>query len=313
MQHPRVSVIIAAHNAEAFLWETLASLQRQRFTDYEIILVDDGSTDNTRAIATRPHCRIIALPRSGVSIARNAGLAAARAPYVLFLDADDVMPPDALGHLVEALDGCPAAVAAVGQHLKFWPDQTESFDAPLRRGIEMPDKNSLKALLRRNFIVNGGSLLIRTNSARMTGGFNTQLRLGEDWDFWCRLALLGDFVVLRETIVLHYRQRLDGAQNALRGTPFRINDEAVIAIFSDPHIRARFSRHELWLSRRRARQDAFWSEARAHLLRRHYISFALYLGFGFIRFPETLFKLGQLKRYWNGAETALEALRQARR
>ena len=313
MQHPRISVIIAAHNAEAFLWETLASLQRQRFTEYEIILVDDGSTDRTRAIAERPQCRIIALPHSGVSVARNTGLAAARAPYVLFLDADDVMPPDALGHLVEALDNSPHAVAAVGQHLKFWPDQAEPNEAALRRGADMPETDSLKALLRRNFIVNGGTLLIKTASARKVGGFNPHLRLGEDWDFWCRLALLGDFIILREIIVLHYRQRLDGAQNALRGTPFRINDDAVISIFSDPHIRARLSRHELWLSRRQARQDAFWSEARAHLLRRHLIFFSLYLAFGLIRYPETLFKISRLKRYWHGAETALEALRQARR
>lgn len=310
---PSISVIIAAHNAEAFLWETLASLQRQRFTDYEIIVVDDGSTDGTRTIATRPQCRVIALPRSGVSLTRNAGLAAARAPFILFLDADDVMPQDALGHLFEALTQRPDAVAAVAQHLKFWPDHEETPEAPLRRGAAMPEANSLKALLRRNFIVNGGTLLIRTEAARAVGGFNPHLRLGEDWDFWCRLALLGDFAVLRETIVLHYRQRADGAQHRLRGTPFRINDDAVVSIFSDPHIRARLTRRELWLSRRQARQDSFWSEARAHLLRRHYASFGIYLILGLIRYPETVFKLGQFKRYWRGAETAFDALRQARR
>lgn len=310
---PLISVIIAAHNAEAFLWETLASLQRQRFTEYEIIVVDDGSTDGTRSIATRPQCRVIALPRSGVSIARNVGLKAARAPFILFLDADDVMPQEALGHLFAALNHRPDAVAAVGQHLKFWPDQEEPPDAPLRRGNAMPGANSLKALLRRNFIVNGGTLLIRTETARAAGGFNPRLRLGEDWDFWCRIALSGDIVVLRETIVLHYRQRVDGAQHKLRGTPFRLNDEAVVSIFSDPHIRARLTRWELWLSRRQAKQDSFWSEARAHLLRRHFASFAIYLIFGLIRYPETVFKIGQLKRYWRGAETAFDALRQARR
>lgn len=310
---PLISVIIAAHNAEAFLWETLASLQRQRFTEYEIIVVDDGSTDGTRSIATRPQCRVIALPRSGVSIARNVGLKAARAPFILFLDADDVMPQDALGHLFAALNQRPDAVAAVGQHLKFWPDQEEPPDAPLRRGNAMPAANSLKALLRRNFIVNGGTLLIRTETARAAGGFNPRLRLGEDWDFWCRIALSGDIVVLRETIVLHYRQRVDGAQHKLRGTPFRLNDEAVVSIFSDPHIRARLTRWELWLSRRQAKQDSFWSEARAHLLRRHFASFAIYLIFGLIRYPETVFLIGQLKRYWRGAETAFDALRQARR
>lgn len=310
---PRISVIIAAHNAEAFLWETLASLQRQRFTDFEIILVDDGSTDGTRNIAARPNCRVLALPRSGVSAARNAGLAAAHAPAVLFLDADDLLPPDALGALWERLAACPTAPAVAGQHLKFWPDGEESPDMPLRRGAAMPERETLKALVRRNFVVNGGTLLIRTEAARQAGGFNSRLRLGEDWDFWCRLALLGDFAILRERIVLHYRQRVEGAQNRLRGTPLRLNDEAVISIFSHPRIRERLSLRERWLGRRLARQDAFWSEARAHLLRRNWLIFAAYVALGVLRYPETLFRAGQMQRYWRGAENAIAALRQARR
>lgn len=310
---PRISVIIAAHNAEAFLWETLASLQRQRFTDFEIILVDDGSTDGTRKIAERPHCRVIALQRAGVSAARNAGLAAARASAVLFLDADDLMPPDALAALWDALQAAPDAPAVVGQHLKFWPEGEETPDMPHSRGAAMPERETLKALVRRNFIVNGGTLLIRTALARQAGGFNPRLRLGEDWDFWCRLALYGDFAVLRDRIVLHYRQRIDGAQNRLRGTPLRLNDEAVVSIFSHPHIRERLSFRERWLGRRLARQDAFWSEARAHLLRRNWLVFGAYVALGVLRYPETLFRGAQLKRYWRGAENAMTALKQARR
>ena len=310
---PLISVVIAAHNAEAYLWETLASLQRQRFTVFEIILVDDGSTDGTKTIADRPQCRTISIARSGVSAARNIGLAAARAPAILFLDADDVLPPDALLALWDALCAEPTAPACLGQHLKFWADGSEAEDMAMSRGARMPEAETLKALVRRNFVVNGGTLLIRTEAARLCGGFNEKLRLGEDWDFWCRLALLGDFNVLREKIVLHYRQRTDGAQNRLRGTPLKVNDEAVISIFSHPSIRQRLSFTELWLSRRLARQDAYWSEARAHMLRRNWTLFAIYVAFGIVRYPETLFRRDQLKRYWRGAETAITALRQARR
>lgn len=310
---PSISVIIAAHNAEAFLWETLASLQRQRFTAFEIIVVDDGSTDRTRIIAERPQCRVISIPRAGVSAARNAGLAIARGSAVLFLDADDLLAPDALAVLWKALKEQPAAIGAIGQHLKFWQGGEEDHAMPILRGAAMPDDDLLRALVRRNFIVNGGTFLIRTEAARQSGGFDPHLRLGEDWDFWCRLALLGPFEILRDRIVLHYRQRIDGAQNRLRGNPFHLNDEAVVSIFSHPRIREHLSWRDLWLSRRLARQDAFWSEARAYLMRRNWLLFCTYLVLGFIRYPETLFKAGQFKRYWRGAENAMIALRQARR
>lgn len=310
---PNISVIIAAHNAEGSLWETLASLQRQRFTNFEIIVIDDGSIDGTRNIAVRPNVRLITIPRSGVSVARNIGLRAARGLAVLFLDADDLMPPDALCWLWKGLQSHPGAPAIVGQHLKFWTGSEEPHDTALARGIAMPERHTLKALLQRNFVVNGGTILIRAEAARATNGFNPKLRLGEDWDFWCRLALLGDFALLRERIVLHYRQRLDGAQNALRGTALKVNDEAVVSIFSHPLIRQRLSARELWLSRRFAQQDAYWSEARSHLLRRNWFSFVTYLVFGIIRYPETPFRISQLKRYWRGASHAMTALKRVQR
>lgn len=309
--NPLISIIIAAHNAEAYLAETLASLQRQRFTDFETIVIDDGSTDRTRIIAERAQCRVASLPRSGVSTARNAGLALARAPSVLFLDSDDLLTHDALALLWQGLSGQPEAIGIVGQHLKFWRGGEEDPRIPLQRGAAMPDHNVLRALLRRNFIVNGGTFLIRTEPARKAGGFDPKLKLGEDWDFWCRLALEGPFAFLRDQIVLHYRQRNDGAQNRLRGNPLQLNDEAVISIFSHPGICSKLSWHDRWVSRRMARQDIFWSEARAHMARRNWPLFVAYLVLGIVRFPESVLRREQLKRYVRGADTALRALKQA--
>jgi glycosyltransferase involved in cell wall biosynthesis len=309
---PRISIIIAAHNAEAYLWETLASLQRQRFDGLETIIIDDGSTDRTSFIADRPQCRVVSLPRSGVSLARNTGLALARAPTVLFLDSDDLLAPDALHSLWQGLALYPDAIGIVGQHLKFWSDGEEDPSMPSLRGAAMPSGDVLRFLLQRNFIVNGGSFLIRTEAARKAGGFDSKLRLGEDWDFWCRLALQGSFSFLRTKIVLHYRQRNDGAQNRLRGNPLQLNDEAVASIFSHPEIRARLSWYDIWTTQRLARQDIYWSEARAHMMRRNWLLFSAYIALGAIRYPETLLRYEQLKRYFRGAENALKALRQAR-
>ena len=306
---PSISVVIAAHNAERFLWETLASLQRQRFTDFETIVVDDGSTDRTRLIANRPHCRVVSITRSGVSTARNTGLALAKAPTILFLDSDDVLEADALSSLWQGLITQPHAIAVIGQHLKFWNNEIEDPKMAILRGRMMPENDSLKFLLRRNFIVNGGTILIRTDAARNSGGFDPRLRLGEDWDFWCRLALKGSFCILRDKVVLHYRQRSDGAQSGLRGNPLKLNDEAILSIFSHPEIRSRFSWTELWLSRRFARQDIFWSEARVHMLRKNWGLLFAYVSIGLVQWPETFFLFQHLTRYYHGTKNALKALR----
>ena len=96
---PKVTVVIAAYNAEKFIRQTLESALAQSLNDIEVIVVDDGSTDDTQSIVSGlSDCRLKVLRQanSGVSAARNAGLAAARAPYVFFLDADDLLLRDAL-------------------------------------------------------------------------------------------------------------------------------------------------------------------------------------------------------------------------
>src|SRR6266436_3460386 len=104
---PKVTVVIAAYNAEKFIQETLESVAAQSLDKLELIVVDDGSTDSTpdilRAFADR---RLIVLRQDnrGVSAARNAGLALARAPYIFFLDADDILLRDALLRMVTTLD-----------------------------------------------------------------------------------------------------------------------------------------------------------------------------------------------------------------
>jgi glycosyltransferase involved in cell wall biosynthesis len=101
---PRVSVVICAYNAERTIEECLESLGRLRYPDYEVIVVDDGSTDQTRAIAERyPAFRLISQPNMGLSFARNVGIRAATAEIVAFTDADCAADPDWLTFLVRRL------------------------------------------------------------------------------------------------------------------------------------------------------------------------------------------------------------------
>src|SRR4051812_18502377 len=111
---PQVSVIIPAFNAEATIAQAVRAVRQQTFGDWELIVVDDGSTDSTvqRAEAI-DDCRIrlIAASHAGAARARNLGIAHARGELITFLDADDLWTAGKLEHQVEALRACPAAGA----------------------------------------------------------------------------------------------------------------------------------------------------------------------------------------------------------
>lgn len=123
MGTPRVTVLLPARDAAVTLDACLRSLRRQTLTDWECIVVDDGSHDGTAAIAAGtgdPRIDVVTLPPSGVVAAANAGLPHCRAPYVARMDADDVMHRDRLALQVAALDD-DASLTAVGAHVRFFP------------------------------------------------------------------------------------------------------------------------------------------------------------------------------------------------
>lgn len=107
MSHNLISVIIPVYNAAQWLSDTLDSLTSQSHTDFEVIMVDDGSTDNSSEICSR-HCaadsrfRLVRQKNSGVSAARNSGIKEAQGEWLCFMDADDIMPPDALKNLFDS-------------------------------------------------------------------------------------------------------------------------------------------------------------------------------------------------------------------
>src|SRR5690242_6114774 len=106
---PRLSVVVPIYNVEGFLDECLGSLAAQTFSDLEVVMVNDGSTDGSAAIAEAfaardERFRLITQPNGGLSAARNTGIDAATGEFLAFVDSDDVLPPDAYERLVGALD-----------------------------------------------------------------------------------------------------------------------------------------------------------------------------------------------------------------
>lgn len=211
---PTVSVIIPAYNAAATLPATLASLRSQTWTDWEAIVVDDGSTDDTAAIARQiddPRIRVLRGENGGQAIARNRGLAVAQGELVAFLDADDGWTTTALADRVAALQAHPAAIAAYS-----WTDYVDDRNQLLHPGFR--DRHEgwvFGALLANNFIENGSNPLIRRSALDRVGGFESRWIPAEDWDLWLRLAKIGEFVLIPEAQV-RYRVSAGSSSANLR-------------------------------------------------------------------------------------------------
>jgi len=221
----KVSVIMPAFNAERYLEAAAASVIAQTLGDWELVIVDDGSSDGTPEIADGlarrdTRVRVLHQDNRGVSSARNAGLRASSpsAPYVLFFDADDLLKPECLEVLAGTLDAHPEAVAACGFALRVesdgsWTEQIEGVRWGISRGrlVRWPDEAPITlAVLAVSNPLLPGFVLIRRDSIRTEEPFDPDVPYGEDWLFWLRLSRSGALVSVPR-ILLGYRRH---GQNA---------------------------------------------------------------------------------------------------
>lgn len=301
---PSVAIVTPAYNAGRFLLQAIESVQRQTLKNYEHIIINDGSTDNTLDVALSVddmRITVRTINNNGVSFARNEGLRNCRAPYVLFLDADDILRPDALQHMVDVLEAHPQSPACFAQHVKIPEAGVDpSYEVQRPRRL-LPRDKTLWHLLAKNIIVNGGALCIRTEAARAVGGFKTDLKLGEDWEFWCRLALLGDYIPIQNLVAVDYRQTSTGGNRQQRGSILKPNFTAVEAIYAIPDLALRFSSYDLSQRKRKAKIDSYWSSAKFELTHQNYWRFTGYLFAGLIMYPDSILQPKLIYRLLSGA------------
>lgn len=199
---PLISVIIPAYNAERTIEETIKSVQQQTFTDFEIIVINDGSQDRTLELVERvedPRLKVLSYNNSGLPTARNRGISHATGEYIAFLDADDLWTPDKLEAQLAALQKSPEAGVAYSW-TNFMDEKGESF----RVGEPIWFEGNVYAeLLNWNFIASGSNPLIRKKAIESVGEFDSTLRSCEDWDFWLRLAARWAFVVVPKPQILY--------------------------------------------------------------------------------------------------------------
>ncbi|MFE9865987.1 glycosyltransferase family 2 protein [Streptomyces sp. NPDC005506] len=179
---PVVSVVIPCHDYARYLPEAVSSVLAQTFRDWELVIVDDGSTDDTvevtqSLIACHPDRRIRLLQQAnaGVSAARNTGIEASTGRYILPLDADDVIAATMLEKTVGVLDSDPGIAIASTDVFTFTDD-----DLPPQA---MPLPAYSRELLLQRLIMFYCSLYRRV-AWQTVGGYNESMRAGEDWDFW---------------------------------------------------------------------------------------------------------------------------------
>lgn len=206
ISYPVVTVLIPVHNGEAYVGFAVDSILGQTLSDFELIVIDDGSTDDTARIIDSYHDPRLRLLTNdgciGVSASRNRGLEVAAAPYVAFLDADDVAYPDRLEKQVTFLESHPDVVL-VGCHLDYI-DADGNFlfsENSCQRPCE-PDKLRIE-LLRRACIL--PSTATGRKSALLEEGGFPAMDYAEDHDLWCRLAVKHDLAVMPDRLVA-YRQ-----------------------------------------------------------------------------------------------------------
>lgn len=233
MPIPFVSVVIPAYNMAVYVAEALDSVFRQSFTDYEVIVVDDGSTDSTREIVGRYGARVTYFyqPNQGLAVARNSGLRLSAGEYVTYLDADDVWESDNLLVKVHALRAVPCLGGVFSEfsifdnggerHARgtrelfpFFARTGRTFDDVFRsshdlvlpdgRHVRMRHGEVFESLFWGNFIL-PTSMLFNRAFAEAVGPFRPELRTQQDYEYWLRFTKHHPLAYVDDVLVRYRR------------------------------------------------------------------------------------------------------------
>jgi glycosyltransferase involved in cell wall biosynthesis len=215
MQKPLVSIVMPAYNSACFIREALDSCLNQTYSEIEIVVVDDGSTDDTPDVVESygGRVRLIQQPNKGPAIARNKGIQHARGHYIKFCDADDILYPDHIEKVLAAFATHPEAGLVYTRYQPVLKDgQTP------QPGVVAPPVLSgdiyCELLLSNSNLIRTSSVMVRQQCLFNVGLFpdNEQFRHAEDWDLFLRVAAKYPCVGLSE-ILLNYRSHENNISN----------------------------------------------------------------------------------------------------
>lgn len=254
-----VSVIIPVYRA-TFLAEALESVFFQSVSPSEVIVIDDGSPDREQlnaALNRYRGVRVIRQVNAGAGAARNAGLRAARTPWMAFLDADDRWLPDFLRGQLAFLERHPEADLAYSDGMIIGRSALAgcTFMSQCRAG----GKATLERLLRQDAAVLLSSVVARREAIQEIGGFDATLRRGQDFDLWLRLARQGRRLAYHDRVLVlhrHHDQQLSGTPLDRLERPIDVLQKALRTMILSDSERHAAERQVRILSARLARERA---------------------------------------------------------
>ncbi|MBN3888726.1 MAG: glycosyltransferase family 2 protein [Nostoc sp. JL31] len=207
---PKVSIVIPAYNSLKFLPETMESVFKQTFKDFEVLVVNDGSSDDTEHWVSQiadPRVKLITQENQGLSGARNTGIAHASGEYIAFLDADDLWEPTKLEKQVLCLEE-NSEIGLVYTWVSLI-DENGNFTGRVFKNYA--ENDVWHKLIEHNIVESGSVAMVRRQCFDTCGLFDRNLRsFVEDWDMWLRIASRYPFKVMKEPLV-YYRQHSTSA------------------------------------------------------------------------------------------------------
>jgi glycosyltransferase involved in cell wall biosynthesis len=218
---PKISVIIPAYNAMTYLPETMATVLKQTYTDFEVIVVNDGSTDEIEAWITQlsdRRVKLVSQANLGATGARNTGIRESQGEYLAFFDADDLWASTKLAKQVQILDSHPE----VGLVYTWVAHIDEQGNNTGRVGVinSQQEGNVWQELTKGNLIECGSVPMVRRECFEKCGvfdcnlsSFNELAATVEDWDMWLRIANHYQFKVVKEPLVYYRQVASSGSRN----------------------------------------------------------------------------------------------------
>ncbi|MDE6125640.1 MAG: glycosyltransferase [Muribaculaceae bacterium] len=218
-KQPLVTVVVPVYNAGKFLGEALESLRSQSYARFEAIMVDDGSTDESAEICERfcksdRRFRLIRQPNCGVSAARNAGIENAKGDWIAFLDADDMMYPESLRHMLDTALLTGAPIVAAGYDAGITPGGTQRFGFRKGKTVVLAAAEAICiGLYQKRILNNPWGMLFRAELFQADCTLRFRPGRYEDLDFFYRAFERAGRIALSDETVYFYRENPDSFIN----------------------------------------------------------------------------------------------------
>lgn len=223
---PKVSVVMPCYNNAAYVRQAVDSVLQQDYPNIELIVVDDGSKDNSLEVLASygERIKVVSQPNQGPAAARNNGIRHATGDYIAFLDSDDLWLPGKLSAQLEFLQTNPDYIACFCSWSVWDGNSTSGFNQPTteqRLELQKDKSGWLYLPLLEDSVIHTISVVIKQQTVTEVGFFNEEFRVGEDHDYWLRLSRLGKIAKLK-TVYALYRANPQSTTNKMHAKNFSL-------------------------------------------------------------------------------------------